>query len=264
MDLFADAYAVLGLVKNAKRSDARQQPSEQRRIFATGAFTNWPQELQEGKLSDEIVPKADTADMKRNALRALLRDVTAQRDKLLAEYEAMALQVDESTREIDYDILQAQQYAEKAEAGEHRAAEETARANELARQLDEERRKSANIAEEFARFRYASVEHASLENPRAMLWRAISLIACECVAWMRAKIPPDGPLLPWFDRAIEIATKAGRLAWKWANAFIEWATPRVIDLWRRLKSEARSKTSPLAVLRPWKSEPYQEAAPTTA
>jgi hypothetical protein len=215
--------------------------------FATGAFTNWPQELQEGKLSDEIVPKADTADMKRDALRALLHDVTAQRDKLLADYEAMAFQVDESTREIDNDILQAQEYAKKAEAGEHRAAEEITRANELARQLDEVRRKSANIAEEFARFRYAaehaSIERASVENPRAMLWRAISLIACDCVAWMRAKIPPDSPLLPWFDRAIEIATKAGRLAWKWANAFIEWATPRVIDLWRRLKSEVEQRVS---------------------
>jgi hypothetical protein len=203
--------------------------------------------LQEGKLSDEIVPKADTADMKRDALRALLHDVTAQRDKLLADYEAMAFQVDESTREIDNDILQAQEYAKKAEAGEHRAAEEITRANELARQLDEVRRKSANIAEEFARFRYAaehaSIERASVENPRAMLWRAISLIACDCVAWMRAKIPPDSPLLPWFDRAIEIATKAGRLAWKWANAFIEWATPRVIDLWRRLKSEVEQRVS---------------------
>ena len=98
----------------------------------------------EGNLSDETVPNAD--DMRRESLRALLRDVTAQRDKLLAEYEAMALQVDDSVREIDEDILQIRQYADKAEASERRAAEETARANDLARQLEDERRKSATIA----------------------------------------------------------------------------------------------------------------------
>jgi len=203
-------------------------------------------------LSDENVPNAD--DVKRESLRALLRDVTAQRDKLLAEYEAMALQVDESAREIDEDILQIRQYSGKAEASERRAEKETARADDLARQLDEERRNSATVTNEFARFRreaeqrQAAAERAlalqpSEASPVAMLWRAITLIACDAVAWTRAKIPPDSPLLPWFDRAIEYATKAGRLAWKCARAFIEWATPRVIDLWKWAKSEFAKRVS---------------------
>jgi hypothetical protein len=203
-------------------------------------------------LSDENVPNAD--DVKRESLRALLRDVTAQRDKLLAEYEAMALQVDESAREIDEDILQIRQYSGKAEASERRAEKETARADDLARQLDEERRNSATVTNEFARFRreaeqrQAAAERAlalqpSEASPLAMLWRAITLIACDAVAWTRAKIPPDSPLLPWFDRAIEYATKAGRLAWKCACAFIEWATPRVIDLWKWAKSEVAKRVS---------------------
>jgi hypothetical protein len=203
-------------------------------------------------LSDENVPNAD--DVKRESLRALLRDVTAQRDKLLAEYEAMALQVDESAREIDEDILQIRQYSGKAEASERRAEKETARADDLARQLDEERRNSATVTNEFARFRReaeqrrAAAERAlalqpSEASPVAMLWRAITLIACDVVAWTRAKIPPDSPLLPWFDRAIEYATKAGRLAWKCARAFIEWATPRVIDLWKWAKSEFAKRVS---------------------
>lgn len=197
-------------------------------------------------MSDENVPNAN--DVKRESLRALLRDVTAQRDKLLAEYESMALQVDESVREIDEDILQIRQCADKAEASERRAEKETARADDLARQLDEERRNGATVTAEFARFRreaeqrQAAAERAlalqpSEASPVAMLWRAITLIACDAVAWTRAKIPPDSPLLPWFDRAIEYATKAGRLAWKCARAFIEWATPRAIDLWKWAKSE---------------------------
>jgi hypothetical protein len=201
-------------------------------------------------LSDENVPNAD--DVKRESLRALLRDVTAQRDKLLAEYEAMSLQVDESVREIDEDILQIRQCADKAEASERRAEKETARADDLARQLDEERRNSATVTNEFARFRreaeqrQAAAERAlalqpSEASPVAMLWRAITLIACDAVAWTRAKIPPDSPLLPWFDRAIEYATKAGRLAWKCARAFVEWATPRAIDLWKWAKSEVAKR-----------------------
>jgi len=203
-------------------------------------------------LSDENVPNAN--DVKRESLRALLRDVTAQRDKLLAEYEAMALQVDESTREIDEDILQIRQCADKAEASERRAEKETARADDLARQLDEERRNGATVTAEFARFRreaeqrQAAAERAlalqpSEASPVAMLWRAITLIACDAVAWTRAKIPPDSPLLPWFDRAIEYATKAGRLAWKCARAFIEWATPRAIDLWKWAKNEVAKRAS---------------------
>jgi len=192
-------------------------------------------------MSDEIIGKADAADMGLGELRALLRDVTDQRDKLLSQYEAMALQVDESTREIDDDILEVQECAKKAEASEHRATQEAARARELAGQLDEERRKSADVAQEFARFRVATeqtlAEHVSEKNPRAMLWRAISLLTRDFVAWTRAKIPPDSAILPWFDRAIELATKAGCLAWKWAKVFVEWATPRVLDLWKRLKSE---------------------------
>ena len=205
-------------------------------------------------MSDENVSNAKNDEMKRETLRALLRDVTAQRDKLLAEYEAMALQVDESVREIDEDILQIRQFADKAEASERRAAEETERANDLARQLDEERRKSAGIADEFARFRlaaeqrYAVAERAlalqpSDASPLVMLWRAITLIACDIVAWTRAKIPPDSPWLPRFDRAVEFAAKAGRFAWKCTRAFIEWATPRVIELWKWAKSEVAKRVN---------------------
>ena len=88
---------------------------------------------------------------------------------MLAEYEAMALQVDESAREIDEDILQIRQCADKAEASERRAEEETARADGLARQLDEERRDSATVTNEFARFRREA------EQRQAAAERALAL-----------------------------------------------------------------------------------------
>ena len=71
-------------------------------------------------------------------------------------------------REIDEDILEIRQFADKAEASERRAAEETERANDLARQLDEERRKSAGIADEFARFRLAAERRT---RRRSAPWR---------------------------------------------------------------------------------------------
>jgi hypothetical protein len=194
----------------------------------------------EAKLSDDLIPKA-AADVEheklgREELLALLRDVTEQRDKVLSQYEAMALQVDESTREIDDALLDAQHNAKKAECSEHRAEQETARANELSRQLDEERRKRAEVAAEFASFRDA-VQHAPVEDPWRVLWRAVSQIVSDWIGWVRAKFPPDSPLLPWFDRAVELAKTAACLAVKWGKVLFEWAKPRVIDLWKLLKSE---------------------------
>lgn len=193
----------------------------------------------EVKLSDDRLPKAapdvEHEKLGREELLALLRDVTEQRDQVLSQYEAMALQVDESTREIDDAQLEAQHNAKKAEDSEHLAEQEAARANELSRQLDEERRKRAEIAARFARFRDA-MTHAPVEDPWGVLWRAISQIVSDWVAWARAKIPPESPLLPWFDRAVAFAKTAGRLAVKWGRAFFEWAKPRVIDLWKWLES----------------------------
>lgn len=197
-------------------------------------------------MSDNPIPKAG-ADLKpeklgREELLALLRDVTEQRDKLLSQYEAMAFQVDESTREIAADLLEAQRNAKKAEASEHHADQEAAHADELSRRLDDERRKRAETAAEFSRFRDAAA-HAPVEDPWGVLWRAISQIVNDWVAWARAKIPPDSALLPWFDRAVELAKTAVRLAWKWGKAFFEWAKPRVVDLWKWLKSEVARRTN---------------------
>lgn len=190
----------------------------------------------------KVPTPAEHEKLGREELLALLRDVTAQRDNLLSQYEAMAFQVDESVREIAADVLDAQENAKRAETFEHRAAEEATQIAELSRQLNEERRRRAETSAEFARFREA-VERAPVDDPWGVLWRAASQILTDWVAWARAKIPPDSPLLPWFDRAVELVKAAGRLAWRCSKAFFEWAKPRVIDLWSRLRSEASRRTS---------------------
>ena len=194
----------------------------------------------EVKLSNSFMPKAaaqvENEELGREELLALLRDVTEQRDQLLSQYEAMAFQVDESTREISDAMVDARWNAKKLVECEHHSEHEVAHADQVSRQLDKERRKRIEIAAKFARFRDA-MEHAPVEDPWGTLWRAVSQIINDWVAWVRAKFPPDSPLLPWFDRAVELAKAVGRLALKWGKAISKWIEPRVIALWRWLKNE---------------------------
>ncbi len=190
-------------------------------------------------MSEHPIPRTaefEHENLNREEILALLRDVTEQRDKVLSQYEAMALQVDESAREINDALTNAQHSAKQAEDSEQRAAEQAARASQLSRQLDEERQRKAEIAAELARLRDA-MERAPVEDPWGLLWRAFSQIVRDWVAWMRSKIPANSPLLPWFDRAVETARAAGRLGLKCGKALFGWAKPRIINIWRQLKGE---------------------------
>jgi hypothetical protein len=194
----------------------------------------------EAKLSNDFAPKASAdiehENLTREELLALLRNVTEHRDKILSQFEAMALQTDQSAREVAEAQLEERYEARRAEDSEHHVEQEAAHAKELSRQLDEERRKGAAIAAEFAHFRDA-MERAAIEDPWSVLGRAALQILSDWVAWVRAKIPPDNPLLPWFDRAVALAKATGSLLFRWGKAFFKWAKPRAVDSWRWLKSE---------------------------
>jgi hypothetical protein len=161
---------------------------------------------------------------------------------VLSKYEAMAVQVDESTREIDDAQLDARRAATKAASSLRRAEEEESQIADLRRQLDEERRARATLAQEFARYREA-VANAPVKDPWGQLWRAISQITGDAVAWTRSKIPPDSQLLPWFDKAVDFAAATGRLVWSWSVALYEWGRPRAIELWKWVKSEIERRMS---------------------
>jgi hypothetical protein len=74
------------------------------------------------------------------------------------------------------------------------------------------------------------VETTRDADPLALLWAIVSDKTRAGVAWLRAKIPADSPILPWFDRTVETVTRVGCMAVKLTREFIAWATPRVIAL----------------------------------
>ncbi|CAN2535754.1 hypothetical+protein [Methylocapsa aurea] len=219
----------------------------------------------EAELSDNRIRNVATAAQKpaasdeyeklgRDALVSLLRSVIEQRDDVLSKYEAMAVQVDESTREIDDAQLEARRNAQKADGDARKAQEVERRAADLQRRLDEESRAKAALAQEFARYR-DKVASIRVDDPWDQLWRAVSQIVSDAVAWARAKIPADSQFLPWFDKGVDFAKATGRLAREWGLAFYDWARPhaigfyewgkpRAIDLWKKAKNEIERRMGP--------------------
>jgi hypothetical protein len=197
-------------------------------------------------LSDNLTSKAATDmkhdDLTKEELLALLREVVAQRDELLSHYESMAFQVDDSTREVDEAMSDARQYAKKASDCEHHAEAEVAHTDALLRQLNEERLKSSEIALEFTRFREA-VERAPVQDPWRLLGRAVLQIVSNRVARARLKFPPDSPLLPWFDRTVELVKSMWRRLLSWSRAVFLWVKPRSLAAFGWLKREIALRMS---------------------
>lgn len=200
----------------------------------------------EATLSDQPTPKGgfdrEHERLGREELLALLRDVMEQRDTVMSQYEAMALQVDESVREVDEALVESQHNAKMAKETDARAEREAAHANELLRELEMERRKSATRAEEIAHLRH-TMEHGPYERPWRVLSLAVVQIVEDAIAWVRAKIPPESAFLPWFDKAVTLAKAAGRFGLKSAVTFLKWAQPHAVASWDWLKREAARRMS---------------------
>lgn len=181
-------------------------------------------------------PEPQPPKLSRDDLSALLRDVTEQRDRLLEQYEAMAFQVDESTRDVDDALMDARRNAGKAEQEQRLAEEEAALIEQLSTELKKERRAKAELAAECARFRDA-VANAPVEDPWGALGRAASQIIRNAIGWARARIAPDSRWLPIFDRTIDLIHQAALLTVQWSKTIFNWAAPRVVDASVWLKDE---------------------------
>ncbi|HXY57984.1 MAG TPA: hypothetical protein VEH76_05330 [Methylocystis sp.] len=87
----------------------------------------------------------------------------------------------------------------------------------------------------------AALAALSETDPLLQLWTAVSKLTTQGVAWVRSKIPPESPALPWFDKTVETLTALGCFIVRNGWAFIKWATPQVIELAQKLKIEAEAR-----------------------
>lgn len=142
----------------------------------------------------EIVAKANAYAKERDELRTQLTAAVAERDRLVQEKAAAVGLVQNLTR--------------RADDASHRADE---------------------AAAEIVRLRNI-IDSTPSADPVEVIWTLVSEKTKAAVAWVRAKIPADSPILPWFDKTIETVTKVGCMAVKLTKEFIAWATPKAIEL----------------------------------
>lgn len=153
----------------------------------------------------EIVSRANGFARERDELRDRLEAVTAERDRLVAGKAA-----DEDS----------------AASAEQRAAEAG--------------RRLAEAEAEVARLRQA-LAAAPSNDPGQMLCALLCERTQSAVAWTRAQIPAESPLLPYFDKTVATVTTVGCQALRLSKEAYVWAKPHALALFARAKQELQSR-----------------------
>lgn len=173
---------------------------------------------------EETVTRAELEKLQEQmkAIRADRDRQNFERAEIVAKANAYAKERDELKEQLASALGERDRLAqEKASA--------TALVQNLTRRADDASRRADEAAEEVARLR-AAIDATPSADPVALLLALAEEKTKAGVAWLRAKIPADSPMLPWFDKTVETLTMAGCMAVKLTKEFIAWATPRVIAL----------------------------------
>lgn len=171
----------------------------------------------------ELIAKASALSKELDGARAQLATTSAERDDLRRKRDAAVAQRDAIAKERD---------AAAAER-DRLAAEATQTAAENARLG-------------------AALANADKPDPAVVFADLVTEKTKALLAWIRSKIPADSPALARYDRAVEMATKAGCFAIKtirevsvWLAprlaAAYAWAKPRVLDLVAKAKGEEKTE-----------------------
>lgn len=148
----------------------------------------------------EIVSRANGFARERDELRQRIAGITAERDRLAAEKTA------ETERAFDADR----------------------RAVETGRRLAEIEAEAARLRQELA--------SAPSNDPTKVLMALLGQKGRSAVAWMRVQIPPESPLLGYFDKSVEGTKVVGGHALRLSGEAYLWAKPRFIEFLQRLGS----------------------------
>ena len=165
----------------------------------------------------EIVAKANACAKERDDLKAELASVLGERDQMIGDIVA------EHDKALADMKSQRDQLARDKDGLAASLAEANRRAEDANRRADE-------AGKEIARLRHIVESVPSSDDLIGVLWAIISDKTRAGVAWARSKIPADSPLLPYFDKGVELVATVGCTALKLSREFVVWATPKVIEL----------------------------------
>jgi hypothetical protein len=198
-------------------------------------------------LADETASDADGA-----SLDTQLQEITAERDRhaadkleLIAKASALSKELEGARAQLatvsaERDDLRRKRDAAIAERDAAAAARDGAMA-----ERDRLAAEATQAAAENARLG-AQIANAGKPDPLVVFTDLLAEKTKALLAWIRSKIPENSPALARFDRAVEMATKAGCIAIKtirevsvWLAprlaAAYAWAKPRVLELIAKAK-----------------------------
>jgi len=171
---------------------------------------------QQNSEKAQIVSKANEYARERDDLKEQLASVLSERDQIIGDVVA------EHEKRIADVVSQRDHLAHEKAALQTSLQDATRRAEEASRQF-------VASSLEIQRLRDA-LDAKPKTDPLDLFLDVLADRTTKLVAWVRGKIPADSPVLPYFDKTVDTATKVGCLAVRLTRDGIAWATPRVIAL----------------------------------
>lgn len=217
-------------------AEARDQPLQKEPVMADEPMP------PTGEPVSEVVSRAEYA-----SLQEELRMARADRDRqafekgeIVTRANSFARDRDEMANKLAIANAERDRLATENNAIATRAAAAETRAGALADRVAAAEAEIAGLRAEIAGLR-AEIASAPPKQPLELLWLVISEETRAAVVWVRSRIPADSPILPWYDKTIETAMRIGCEAIRLAKAFLRWAKPHAIELFRRGKAELEAR-----------------------
>jgi hypothetical protein len=191
-------------------------------------------ETEEAALSEDLAPVAENSAARAEilGLQDQLKTIAAERDRAQFEKNEIVSKANAIARERD-------DFRSRLEAATAERDRLAARLSEAEKRAQDASLAAASASAEAAEFRRI-VESTPKTDPAQLLWLLIREKTTAAVAWVRAKIPAESPVLPWFDKTIEVVTQLVCMAIAAASAFLRWVIPEAIKLTQRLLREAEA------------------------
>jgi hypothetical protein len=190
----------------------------------------------------EVISRAEYV-----SLQEELRTVRAERDRqafekgeIVTRANSFARDRDDMANKLAIATAERDRLAAENNAAVARAAAAETHAGETADRLAAAEAEIGGLRAEIVGLR-AEIASAPPKQPLELLLLVIKEETRAAVGWVRARIPADSPILPWYDKAIETTVRIGCESIRLAKEFYVWAKPHAIDLVNRGKAELEAR-----------------------